>query len=388
MNHKKSLTGNANQAFWRIGFRPFFSLGSLFAMGIIVYWLMALSGYFGLMVTSLWHAHEMLYGFGSAILAGFLLTALQNWSGERGLHGQKLQALVILWLLGRFAAVFSNHFLGNDLVFAVIDLSFFPAVLYFAHPYLKPQKRQHLFYGILGLFIIANGLYHYSDETARNGIYLALHLYLLLSVFIGGRVIPAFTRNSLNGISLHSVKVLEKGVLAVSILWLGVESLRFWLPNLETVAAGLALLAAGLHSLRWIAWKPWKSLHKPLLMVLPLAYFWMLIGLALRGLWGYNTIVTHFFAVGVMGGLMHGMMTRVALGHTGRPLNASGLTITGYICLQFALLSRTIGIVFWPELYLTLLYLTGGAWCLAFALYTVEYLPILLQARPDGRTDS
>lgn len=388
MSDPKKFIETPTLPFWRIGFRPFFSLGSLFAIGIMVYWLMALSGHFEVPVTPLWHAHEMLYGFGGAILAGFLFTALQNWSGTRGLHGKKLQFLAVLWLLGRFAAVFSNHFLVNALVFAVIDLGFFPAVLYFAHPYLKPQKRQHLFYGILGLFVVANGLYHYSAETARSGLYLALHLYLLLSVFIGGRVIPAFTRNSIKGITLHSWTILEKGVLVVSILWITVESLRFWLPSLQTAAAGLALLAAGLHSVRWLGWKPWKSLHDPLLMVLPLAYFWIIAGLTLRGLWEYNTIVTHFFAVGVIGGLMHGMMTRVALGHTGRSLKASWLATTGYISLQLALLSRTVGIVFWPESYLSLLYLAGGAWCLAFALYAIEYLPMLWQARPDGRTDS
>lgn len=371
----------ASAPFWRLAFRPFFALGSLSAIIFMAVWLWALSTF---PLSPLWHAHEMLYGFGSAILCGFLLTAIQNWTQQRSLHGRRLQILAGLWLLGRLGA-----FLPWPLLRALTDLSFLMVFLCFLHPYLKAanQQRNRVFYALLGLLISANLLYHlemvgWLENSARQGIYLALHLYLVMCMLIGGRIIPAFIRGAVSHARIRSWPWLEKTTFVLSALWLSAETLT------PEWAGPLALLAGLAHLVRWLGWRPWQARAQAMLWVLPLGYAWLIIGLCLRALWGYTSTITHLFAIGVMGGLMHAMLTRVSLGHTGRPIQASNLTLLSYLLLQAALLLRVFVIQAAPHLYMLALMGAGLSWIIAFGLYLGEYLPLLLQPRPDGRTDS
>ncbi|MBF2054754.1 MAG: NnrS family protein [Candidatus Sericytochromatia bacterium] len=369
---------------WRIAFRPFFALGALAAVLLMGVWLLALSGHFPLALSPLWHAHEMLYGFGSAILCGFLLTAIQNWSGQRSLHGRRLQLLAGVWLLGRLGA-----FAPWPLLTALLDLAFFPLFLLFLHPYLAlpKQKRNRIFYGLLSLMTLGNLLYHvqmlgWSENTARSGIYLALHLYLAMCMLIGGRIIPAFTRGAVENARISQWPALEKTVFGLSALWLASEAL------LPAWAGVFALLAGLAHLVRWLGWRPWQTWRKPILWVLPLGYAWLITGLLLRAGLGYSSTITHLFTVGVVGGLMHAMLTRVSLGHTGRTILTTGLGLSGYLLLQLAIVLRAFGPTLSPALYLQLMLAAGLAWMLVFGLYLFEYLPLLVRPRPDGRTDS
>lgn len=368
---------------WRIAFRPFFALGSLAAILLIGVWLLVLSGKFPLPLSPLWHAHEMLYGFGSAILCGFLLTAIQNWTQQRSLYGPRLQLLALVWFIGRIGA-----FLPWPLLTALLDLSFFVVFLGFLHPYLKSsqQKRNRIFYGLIGLMISANLLYHLQMlgwmESARQGIYLALHVYLVMCMLIGGRIIPAFIRGAMTNARIHSWPWLEKTVFALSALWLVSETFT------PQWAAPIALLAGLAHLIRWIGWHPWQTYSRPILWVLPLGYAWLIVGLLLRSSLGYTSQIAHIFTIGVISGLMHAMLTRVSLGHTGRTIQTSPLALSGYLLLQAAIVLRVFLPQVAPQLYQTAMMLAGLSWILAFALYLIEYLPLLLQPRPDGRTDS
>lgn len=373
-----------SEAIWRIAFRPFFALGALAAVLLMGIWLLAFTGHLPRAFSPLWHAHEMLYGFGSAVLCGFLLTAIQNWTGQRSLHGDSLKLLVGVWLLGRVGA-----FSPWPTLSAVLDLAFFPLVVFFLHPYLTlaKQQRNRVFYVLLGLMISGNLLYHLqmlglSSNTARTGVYLALHLYLTLCMLIGGRIIPAFTRGAIKNAHISQWPLLEKTVFGLSALWLLAETLT------PQWAAPVALLAGLAHLVRWLGWRPWQAWRKPILWVLPLGYAWLITGLLLRAALGYSSVVAHVFTIGVIAGLMHGMLTRVSLGHTGRPIQTSGLVLFSYLLLQTSLVLRTLVPQVWPALYLTALVLAGLSWMLVFALYLLEYLPMLLQPRPDGRTDS
>jgi uncharacterized protein involved in response to NO len=329
----------------------------------------------------------MLLGFGSAIAAGFLLTASQNWSGIRGVHGARLQILVALWFAGRLALLLPWPWLA-----AGLDLLFLPVLLFSLWPYLGSvqQKRNRIFLVLFGLQILGNGLYHLEAvgsglHFARNGIYLIMHVFLLMIVVIGGRVIPGFTRNAIPGAKVSSWPWLEKASLGLAALWLITELI--W--PVSAAGRALALVTGLVHLLRLIGWRPWQAWHNPLLLILPTGYAWMVIGFLLRGLpaaWAPALpTATHAFTAGAMGVMMHGMVTRVSLGHTGRPLKASKAMIAGYIALNLGAIVR-VGIPWLlPSHYQHGLLCAGLLWVLAFGLYVWECAPILIAPRPDGR---
>lgn len=383
----KSESTRPTAAIWALGFRPFFLLGGLAAVVLLALWVSAFSGHGPVGLTPLWHAHEMVFGFGGAIAAGFLLTASQTWSGQRGVHGPRLMLLSGLWLAGRLAMLSPWPLLA-----AGLDLLFLPALLVALWPYLglATQKRNRVFLALFGLQLIANCLYHVEQlggpVLARSGIYLALHLYLLMILVIGGRVIPAFTRNAVPGARISTWPWLEKAGFGLVLSWLLAELL---LPG-AGFGPWLALAAGASQLLRLLGWRPWQSWRNPLLLILPLGYAWLALGLLLRGLpTPYAPPVsaaTHAFSAGAMGVMMHGMMTRVSLGHTGRPLQASALMSAGYLALNLAALLRVFVPWLLPQAYLPALVTAGLLWTLAFALYVWECAPYLLQPRPDGKS--
>ncbi|PKL77130.1 MAG: NnrS family protein [Candidatus Melainabacteria bacterium HGW-Melainabacteria-1] len=373
---------------WAIGFRPFFLLGGLAGVSLLLLWVWVFSGHPLVALTPLWHAHEMLFGFGPAIAGGFLLTASQNWSGMRGVHGRQLMGLAGLWLLGRLALLLPWPGLA-----AGLDLLFLPALMISLWPYLSGagQQRNRIFLVLFGLQIAGNLLYHLEMlgtglTLARSGIYLALHVYLLMILVIGGRVIPAFTRGAIANARISSWPWLEKGGFALVLAWLLLEliwpaaELSHWLA----LAAGLSQL------LRLWGWRPWQTWRKPLLLILPLGYAWLVAGFLLRGLppqWAPPlSLATHAFTVGAIGVMMHGMITRVSLGHTGRELKASGLMVTGYGLINLAALLRVAVPWLLPSFYMPAMIWAGLLWALAFGLYVWECAPYLLGPRPDGKT--
>ncbi|MFO1242079.1 MAG: NnrS family protein [Rickettsiales bacterium] len=315
-------------ALFRLVFRPFFLFGSVFSIFALAYFILWMSGIISTWPSAwdalIWHRHEMLFGYTGAIIAGFLLTAVPNWTGYPTPKGRNLMLLALLWLAGRVVVLFSAS-LPASLV-AVIDVSFFAACAASIAPALIKSKnhRNYFFILLLAGLSVANGLTHtHADESAELaalGITLALDIIIIIMLIIGGRVIPFFTERPL-GISIPRNPRLEKAALIATILGLAVE-----VSDVSHILAGVLLMASALlNGWRLATWHSLKTLRVPLLWVLHLGFAWIVVGLALKGveLTGMEIppiIATHAFTAGGIGVLTLSMMAQVSLGHSGRPL--------------------------------------------------------------------
>ncbi len=367
-----------------LGFRPFFLLAGLFAALALPLWLLTLSAhvplppYYG----ALWHAHEMLFGFAVAVVAGFLLTATRNWTGIQTLQGSPLAALALLWVAARLLVWLP---LPGALI-AAVDLAFLPLLaLALAVPVTRARQWHNLlFTPILLLMALANGLIHLEllggPAVAERGLQIMVVLMLVLLALMGGRVIPFFIERAVPGSTVRRFRLLEWGVhaslwaLLVAIIWPGGGQ---W----ATVAAGAAAL---LHALRLAGWSCLGLWRVPMLWILWLGYGWIVVGLALYAA-GLAGAALHAWTAGGIGALTLGMMARVALGHTGRLIEPARLTVAAFALINLAVLLRVAGPLLLPEHYLLWMQLSGLLWATAFLLFSLVYAPILWRPRIDGR---
>lgn len=380
------------------GFRPFFLLSGVAAAGVLAGWIAILmTGVWPdtSVGASAWHAHEMLFGFVSAAVAGFLLTAVPSWTGTKALSGVPLAGLVGLWLAGRVAVL---PFTGVPLpLAAIVDLAFFPALgVALAGPLVKAGKlRNTAFLGLLALLTLANLCFHLDwlgviDDGVAHGESLAIGVVLMMVAVIGGRIVPAFTRNALRARGLDTAvdsrPWLEKVTLLSTLLMIPAD---LALP--ETVVAGLiALVAAVAHAARLARWQPLKTLDQPILWVLHLGYAWVPVALALKAgymLGGFvpSAAWIHAMTAGAFSTMILAVMTRASLGHTGRALVVSRPTVAAYALLTAAALLRVAAPELPGNLHWHALQVAGVTWIAAFALYLWAYAPILLGPRADGR---
>jgi len=377
-------------ALFNLGFRPFFLLGALSAAILMLYWLVSYSNgiqppYYSYGVY--WHGHEMLLGYTFAIISGFLLTAARTWTSVQTPFGRSLAALTVLWLLGRLLPYIPD--LPAWLI-AACDLAFSPVVaIALAIPILKSGNYRNLiFIPILAAFFGANLLVHLellgvTEATAMQGLHLALYLTALVIAILGGRVIPFFTERGLNNeVSCKRVPLIEKAVLPVTVAWL----LSQFTPWQELMVV-TSTLAALLHWMRLAGWYHRKLLKVPLLWILHLGYGFLALGFTLSALAAANlisgSVATHAFAAGAIGCLTLGMMARVSLGHTARPLEVTPLILTAFILMALAAVIR-VSINWLPLPYLSSLHLAGTLWSLAWVLFLIRYTPILIRPRKDG----
>lgn len=348
----------------RLGFRPFFLLGSLFSAVALILWGLSLNGvialdYYG--GANWWHTHEMVFGFTCAIIVGFLLTAVQNWTGQRGLHGKPLLLLVTIWLLGRLSLLFPN-ILGN-LATAIIDISFMPlAALFLALPLIKVKQSRNLFFiPLLLLFsianiemhLVANGLFNLQLQPTT---YACVLLVTFIISVMAGRVTPMFTANGTQTDKVASIELLEKIANGSLLIILLTYLLHPFFSVSNTVYAILFAIAAVSQMVRWLRWKPWITLSVPLLWSLHIAVMFIWLGLfALALSFVIPTLPSnhmwHILTVGGMGGLILAMISRVSLGHTGSPLVVPGLMPFAFMMISFAALIRTLGPWLSPENY-------------------------------------
>ncbi|EOG3618386.1 NnrS family protein [Pseudomonas putida] len=385
------IASRPRQAVWGLGFRPFFLGGSLFALVALLLWVGVLTGALapappGGMLA--WHRHEMLYGFAAAVIAGFLLTAVQNWSGIPGLSGRALQGVFLLWLLGR-----ASWFLplpGGLLV--LIEGSFLPLVaLSLARPIVQRRLRNN--YPIVGLVMLIAacqwltlaGWLRQDELWQRRGVFAGLWLVAAMMTVLGGRVIPFFTRRGLGNMSAAPARPwLDRACLVFSVA----VPLAFVSGLADTPRASLAVLFFALftlHSARLLLWHDRGLWHVPLLWSLHLAYAWIALACLGMALWHAGvalnpSLVTHALTVGAMTGLILAMMARVSLGHTGRPLQVPTSMAWAFALMQLATLARVVLPLF-SSLGVSL---SALCWCLALLLFLRHYLPILLQPRTDG----
>ncbi len=373
-------------ALFRLGFRPFFLLGPLFGVAALAYFILLLSGTADFLPSAWdavsWHRHEMLFGYAGAIIAGFLFTAVPNWTGHPTPKGRGLALIVALWLAGRVAVFCSDQIPG---IAAAVDIAFFPACVLGILPALLKARntRNYFFILLLGLLSLANGLTHFGD--ADTGIALGLAIVILMMVIIGGRVIPFFTERGL-GIAIVRNPHIERFAPVTAIAALASDILG--IPAFVT--GFLFLLAAGVNGWRLSGWKSGKTLHTPLLWVLHAGYGWLIIGFAAKGvnLLGLDiplTLATHAFTAGGVGVLTLGMMARVSLGHSGRTLAVGKAMTLAFACINLAAMLRVFGVWLLPELTMRWLEMAAGLWLAGFGIFIFIYAPILLRPRVDGR---
>ena len=372
-----------------LGFRPFFLAAGISAVVLMLGLVVAQAtniwhyNYFDMMV---WHGHEMLFGFAAAVIAGFLLTAVRNWTGLETATGSKLKWLVILWICGRLAPAIP----GLPLVLvASIDLAFLPALAaVLSQPLLKAgQVRNYFVLPVLILLTFANGLVHaevlgFSMDTAQVGLYLAVYIVVLLIAIVSGRVMPFFTERAITGFTASRWPWLE----ALSYAGIGVFAIADLLLPDAPATAWIALAVALIHAVRLYSWGCWKAWKNPMLSVLYLAYAWLVAGFVLYALSAVGFIAKaqalHAFTAGAIGMFTLGMMARVALGHTGRPILASKAIVAAFGLVFFAAVLRIFSDEDVAEGFAAA---SGLIWSMAFLIFAVVYIPILIRPRADGR---
>jgi len=376
-----------------MGFRPFFALAGLSALAFIALWNSMTQGalhiehYFP---ANNWHAHEMLLGYATAVIAGFLLTAVKNWTGVQPVTQDQCASLAFLWLYGRVMPFYAG--LLPDVLIAGVDFAFLPVLAYFvSKPMLKTGEfKQLLFVGLLLAMAIGNGLIHAQilgvlDNSAALGLNLALTVIVVMIIVIAGRVFPFFTERGLSGVMCMRNPVLDAAAIASSLVALLL--LMFEVRGvLLALAAGAALV---LNFLRVAGWFDSRVLYVPLLWVLYVGYAWLLLGFGLLILaafsWVLPSLALHAFTVGGIGVLSLGMMARVALGHTGRALKVSNGMAIAFLLINLAAVCRVIFPALLPTWYGGFVLASTYCWLAAFALFVFYYLPILTAPRLDGQ---
>ncbi|KFI22844.1 NnrS family protein [Nitrosococcus oceani] len=375
------------------GFRPFFWLGTLMSSVWMLLWLLLLSGQLSLnshLPLPYWHAHEMLFGFVAAIIAGFLLTAAQNWTGRITAAGPSLLLLVLLWMAGRAVM------LGGDIlpVFLVItvDMAFIPCLLFFvARPIVAARHTRSIaLVVILGVLASCNLLVHlggagYLPTATAPALHAAVNVITLLMVILGGRVIPSFTRNTLQ-IPIHQSVWLERLAIGSVAVLLMLEAIS----GINALTGAIALAAGIFNLIRLLGWGGYKTLSQPLLWVLHLGYVWICAGLITKGLdaylaGDYHSIAIHLLTVGAMGTLILGMISRVSLGHTGRRMVLPERMMLAYGLITLGVIVRVAGPLLLPTHIVAVWLLSGGLWIGAFGVFLFHYTSILWRPRVDGR---
>ncbi len=392
---------------FRLAFRPFFLGAALFSLLALslwgIFWLGGIgwTPYGGWLW---WHAHEMLFGFVCAVIVGFLLTAVQNWTGQDSINGWPLAAVFCLWLLARLLLLYPLA--ATEAILPWLDLAFLPAAAWVMGRLVwRVRQYQNLvFVPVLLLLTTSNAQMHWAvvqgdaalfKQAAHGGIFLIV----LIMVVLGGRVIPFFTANATATVRANPNPWIETLSIAPVAALALLQLFGFMSVVPAIVVASLFLIAALAHLMRLLSWRPWITLRQPLLWSLHAAYLFIVLGFFLCALrfagltlaWlsifaGHYATILHSFTLGGMGLLIMAMMSRVALGHTGRELVVSPWISFGYLCLCAACLCRVWLPLLWPGSSHYASYLLSIIlWLLGYGLFVIFYLPILSQPRIDGR---
>lgn len=381
--------------------RPFFLFGGAYAALVLGIWVSALFGV--RLPESTWppvwlHAHEMIFGFAIAIVSGFLLTAVPGWTGTSKIEGVPLLCVFGIWALGRFAML-ANAFLPLPLV-AFLDLLFLPTLFALTGPAIfRAGNRRNFGFPILLLLLwTGNLITHlqflgFSLGAPRLGFLLSIDCILLMVAIIGGRVVPAFTRNSFRKAGIpYEVKNMPRtaqaAVAAMLITFLLdlflVTPLGTFDATLEKVVGVLALLTMVLLLVRSHGWQAHHALGDPIVLILHIGQAWLAVGFLAMGV-SYlthaipTTIGMHAFASGAIGTMTLAFMTRAALGHTGHEIKASPMMTVSYALVVGGALIRVLGPALAPELQHTWVIAGGACWSAGFGLYTIVFWPILTQ---------
>ncbi len=332
----------------------------------------------------------MLLGYAVAVISGFLLTAVKNWTGKPTITGDQLASLCLLWLYGRLLPFYSGML--PDLLIALVDFAFLPALAYqVSKPIFEAKQYKNLFFiGLLLLLMLGNGLIHAEmlgvlDNSAATGIQLVVATIIVLILIIAGRVFPFFTERGIPGTLIIKNPILDIVSVASAVVVFSLQLIDVS-GHLLALAACIAVVANFARLSGWYVKRIW---YVPLLWVLYIGYTWIISGFILTVLSAYQVVQTslalHAFTVGGIGVLTLGMMARVSLGHTGYSLKASNAIAIAFILLNIAALFRVLLPIAMPAWYESLIYISTLSWLAAFSLFIFIYGPILTRARIDGQ---
>lgn len=375
-------------ALWRLGFRPFYLLAAGFASLSIGLWG---AQYAGWLTTPylrgpIWHAHELVFGFAMAVMAGFLFTAVRNWTSRSTPTGAWLAALAALWVAGRILV------LTPFAIAAAVTNVLFPiaVAIGIAIPLARSRNSHNLFFVALLVAMAAAQLVTHLAQLGLTalpewlGIQAALDIILLVMTVLGGRVIPMFTRNGLPNAQVGRNSIVDRlvPVAMLALLFADVLSVPAWL------LAIVCVVGAVLHVARVLLWRPWQALPVPLLWILHVGYAWIPVHLALRAMSQFGLVApplaTHAMTVGAVGALTLGMMVRTARGHTARPLVADRYEVAAFTLVTAAAITRVVVPLVAMDTYGYAVKVSAIMWSAAFAIYAVRYWPILTRPRVDG----
>jgi len=377
--------------FFRGGFRPFFFGGPTWAVVALALWILSLTGVLTL-TTALdplaWHRHEMLFGFVGAIVAGFLLTAVPNWTGRLPIAGWPLAGLFALWAAARLASLFSD--VVTIPVAAFLDVGFFLVLgLLAAREVLEANNRNIPVVGMILLFGLADAV----DYLAITGTIpfpdlgwqIGLSIIVLLISLVGGRIIPSFTRNWLAKRGVKTGLPTQADKFDLFVIGATAFALLGWVTGPATAPIGAVLIiAAALQFVRWARWRGYRTFADPMVLILHVGYVWIPIGLALLGLSLMGALprsaAIHSLTAGAMTTMILAVMTRASLGHTARELKANAATVVLYllvtvgallrVCASLRLIDYNFGIE-----------VAGLVWGGALLLFVIAYAPVLWRPR-------
>jgi uncharacterized protein involved in response to NO len=386
----------AHPAILNLGFRPFFAAAGLFSILSMLAWagmyFAGLDMHSMTLPPTIWHAHEMIYGYSMAVIAGFLLTAVKNWTGIQTLHGIPLLMLLLAWLAGRIL------FLAGDTVplmlMAGMDCAFTAGlIIALLVPILKARQWMQL--GILSklLLLLASNLVFYAgmqgalDDGIRIGLYSGIYIIIALILVMARRVFPFFIERGID----YSVDLKNR-------LWLDIAGLllflAFWVmeivrPDTLPVAI-LASILTVLHAVRLAGWYSAGIWQRPLLWILYIGYGWLVAAFALKAavyFFGISPFIAlHAFAYGGIGMITLGMMSRVTLGHTGRSVTEPPPALVMVFSLMLAgTVVRVLLTLLDPAHHIIWIGLSQGLWLVAFSLFLYIFLPMLVRPRVDGQ---
>ncbi len=381
-------------AIWGLAFRPFFLSAAMFSILSLVIWLGLIQGWWQVELyggSGWWHAHEMLFGFVVAVIVGFLLTAVQTWTGVPSIKGWNLARLWGVWMAARIVLLF-DFGLPEELI-ALIDISFLPiaAWVLFKRIYSVKQWRNLVFVPILLLMTAMNVLMHASvlfDVNIQHpSSYAMVLLISMVMTIIGGRVIPMFTASGTQTAKVDPIGLLEVFVIASTALLVFV--FVFSIPLSNFLLAILFATTAWLHLLRWLRWRVWVTFYTPLVWSLHLSYLCIPIGFGLMasyysGAAIYQSVAIHSITVGAIGLMILSMISRVSLGHTGRLIVVGPLLGWAFASIFIAFLLRVLGVLLGFD-YLLMLTLATLSWSFGYGVFVWQYWAVLTKPRVDGR---
>jgi len=372
------------------GFRTFFFAAGCWAAIAMAIWLGAMHGAIALPTgfpPSLWHAHELVFGYGVAVVSGFMLTAIPNWTGRLPLQGAPLAGLAALWLAGRIVVAISADV--GPWIAGTIDTAYLVVLCGFVmREILAGRNWRNLpMPAALALLALANALTHIGGELGVYGLRGGIAVLVVLIGLVGGRIVPSFTRNWLAKQGASELPA-PFGVIDRLMLALLVIAMALWVIAPLWPGTGVAAGAAGIATLiRLGRWRTPDTAPEPLLWVLHLGYLWLGIGLGLIAAspaWDVAPLAAvHALTAGTIGTMTLAVMTRASLGHTGHALTADIWTSLIYVLVTAAALARIAAHAFAPH-YVELVDIAGGLWFAAFALFVIRYTPVWLTRPKSG----